>query len=267
MTSYVSSTTVSDPLAVLDASEQGLQLVLGGRIPSGPALLAGQYWSVPGRTTSVLAPALEQVLAGFELTLSDLRGVACVHGPGSFTGLRIVLSFAAGLMTGAGVPLAGLNRLELIARSAVPALNHDAEARSLAVGTYARRGQIYLQGFRLPELTPLAPLAAYDLESAARAMTAMSGPLCCVGSGIRRNATFFAEALPQARLLPAMLDRPRPEAMLEAALEADYRRRPLDALYVRPSDAEENLSALAPSRGLTPREACERLNAARSGRS
>jgi tRNA threonylcarbamoyladenosine biosynthesis protein TsaB len=54
---------------------------------------------------SMIISLTNQVLTNCGLTLQDLAAVAVSNGPGSFTGLRIGLSAAKGISTGAQIPL------------------------------------------------------------------------------------------------------------------------------------------------------------------
>lgn len=74
-----------------------------------------------------LAPMLREMLHEAQIRLSDLRGLGVTLGPGSFTGLRVGLSFMRGLRLGLGVPLVGIDNL----RAALPphvALGRDPNA-------------------------------------------------------------------------------------------------------------------------------------------
>ena len=57
------------------------------------------------------------------------------------------------------------------------------------------------------------------------------------------------------RLLPAHWDAPRPQALLTLAGRASFGPGPLAPVYLRASDAEDNLAAIAAGRGLTQDEA------------
>jgi tRNA threonylcarbamoyladenosine biosynthesis protein TsaB len=61
----------------------------------------------------------EEVLAEGGMAAADLDAVAVSRGPGSYTGLRIGVSFAKGLCYGLGLPLVGVGSLESLCRSAM----------------------------------------------------------------------------------------------------------------------------------------------------
>jgi tRNA threonylcarbamoyladenosine biosynthesis protein TsaB len=81
---------------------------------------------------------------------SDLSGIAVGVGPGSYTGLRIGVTAAKTLAYAIGVPLVGLDSLEIVARGAP-----DDALFVSAIGD-AQRGDLYVADFHRP--TPRAPL-------------------------------------------------------------------------------------------------------------
>lgn len=71
---------------------------------------------LPGRTASErLVPAVRRVMEACGLRLGDLAAVVVVHGPGSFTGVRVGLSAAKGLSEAGAVPLIAVSRLAVLA--------------------------------------------------------------------------------------------------------------------------------------------------------
>lgn len=246
---------------------RGPWLVLCGVAPSltvtlgrPGALLAHEAAPATGRAAEVLAPLLADVLRRTGTTPAELAGVACVRGPGSFTGIRVVLATALGLSFGAGVPMAGLDYLPLLAASAA----RQATGVVVAV-TYARSEQVYLQSFLADGgVLPLGPAAALSVADAARqvAEAAAVGPVWLTGDGAERHRNVLAEAAPLAVFMGPTGLAPAPEVLLAAAARAAYGFSSPSPLYLRPSDAEEHLAAIAAGRGLSPEDAAARLRRA-----
>jgi tRNA threonylcarbamoyladenosine biosynthesis protein TsaB len=75
--------------------------------------------TLPGRTASErLVPAIKALIERDGITLQDLGVVAVVHGPGSFTGVRVAVSAAKGLCESLNVPLVAISRLAVLAELA-----------------------------------------------------------------------------------------------------------------------------------------------------
>lgn len=251
-----------DLTLAMAGAEERLQIVLGLPGPGGGTLLASRQWTVPGQSVRFLVPGLKAVLDEFGVDVSVIGRIACVRGPGSFTGLRLVLAAAEGIAAGRSLPMAGIDHLPLLAAGPGPLLSTP-----LHVLTYARRGLVYMQSFRCPDLAEIAPLDALSLDQAAARMAGLGPDAHLMGSGLRKNETFFAElaqANPGYRLLGATFDNPAPETLLEAAERADYSTESIAPIYVRPSDAEANLDEIATKRGLDPEEARRRLDELRN---
>jgi tRNA threonylcarbamoyladenosine biosynthesis protein TsaB len=85
----------------------------------------------------------EEVLAETGLAASDLSAVAVSKGPGSYTGLRIGVSFAKGLCYGLGIPLVGVGSLDSLC--ALARSNHSASLFIPMID--ARRMEVYGQVF------------------------------------------------------------------------------------------------------------------------
>ncbi len=77
----------------------------------------------------LVAVYAEQVLAEAGVTAGDLRAVAVSKGPGSYTGLRIGVSFAKGLCYGLGIPLIGVGSLESLCEVARTKIDHFSSKR------------------------------------------------------------------------------------------------------------------------------------------
>jgi len=250
----------SDPglLLALNGADERLQLALGRMEAGGVSFLAAQEWTVPGSAVRFLAPGIRQLLDGLGLAGRNIRRIACVAGPGSFTGLRMSLALAQGLAAATGAELAGLNHLELLAAEAAQLLEDGGGA--VAALVWSRRGQVYAQAFQRSAglVSPVSPPQVVPLAAMPEFLAALPRPVSLLGGGLRRNLAFFEELAagdPGLRLLPAHWDAPRPSALLDLAGRAAFGALALEPVYLRASDAEDNLAAIAAGRGLSAAEA------------
>jgi tRNA threonylcarbamoyladenosine biosynthesis protein TsaB len=164
-----------------------------------------------------IAVLAREVMVEAGVKFPDLTRIAVTVGPGSFTGLRVGLSFAKGLATALSIPCVGINSLEALAATA------DAPGFVAAV-LDARMGQLYLQVFDGGKAL-MAPDALETGVAAARLAELYSGgPAVLIGSG----APLLADVLPDATVLtPAFAD-PVAVARLAAARPAPtHSPRPL----------------------------------------
>jgi tRNA threonylcarbamoyl adenosine modification protein YeaZ len=96
---------------VIDTSSPvaALALVRDGAAVAEDVAPGGREHDLPGRVLALVEPR-------------RLTAVAVAAGPGSFTGLRVGVSYGVGLAMGLGVPLLGFGSLDLQrARAAAPA--------------------------------------------------------------------------------------------------------------------------------------------------
>lgn len=157
---------------------------------------------------------------------------------------------------------------------------------------HARRDQLVMQGF-----APVAPYVSAEslaptnshgsnTQSSAIPLRAVTDietvsvraacekmhrtPACqCIvcGSGLRKNEAAIRDYFTAAQaehcafpiLLPVRFDQPRPESLLFCAAQCEWSHEPVEPLYARPCDAEENLPVLAARRGISAQEACDAL--------
>ena len=178
-------------------------------------LLCAHDWHAPSQGAELLAPALAHSLERLNIRPGGIGRIACVRGPGSFTGLRLVLATAAGLARTTGALQGGISYLPLLAQgaaaawetwnslfpapcpqpgSAMQAPGPTGLPQPLAspvywVLTHARRNLVHAQACtRTPEgVLPASDILVLSLEEAARHIAASPSPCVVLGSGATKN--------------------------------------------------------------------------------
>lgn len=105
-------------------------------------ILAMHEQEAGGIQSSLLLPAIDRLLSQSGLRLSDLSGLACSIGPGSFTGIRVGIATCLGLRGATGLPLVLVPTLETMARSL------EAASVPICPILISRRGEVYWAIFR-----------------------------------------------------------------------------------------------------------------------
>ena len=187
-----------------------------------PAIVAAEV--LPGRTSSErLVPAVRRLMEACGWRLNELAAVVVVHGPGSFTGVRVGLSAAKGLSEAGGVPLIAVSRLALLAACA------DGGGGPVHAVLDAGRGEFYYGEYVGRRCLREVLMGGEDL----RAAVAGGVVVVCEGK--------VAEAL--AGLAPKVVEEPAAGDVLPLALEriaaGDFDDvETIDANYLRRTDAE-----------------------------
>jgi len=126
-------------LLAIDTSTAKIGLALhdGSQVFAEMVLQTGRHH------TRELALLVDQTLGRVGVSAADLKAVAVALGPGSFTGLRVGLAFAKGMVGALAVPLLGIPTFEAVAAAVQPREGYDllaavlpAGRKRLAVGWY-----------------------------------------------------------------------------------------------------------------------------------
>ncbi|MBI3355841.1 MAG: tRNA (adenosine(37)-N6)-threonylcarbamoyltransferase complex dimerization subunit type 1 TsaB [Nitrospirae bacterium] len=105
-------------------------------------VLARHDQQAGGAHGTLLLPAIDRLLMQTALRFTDLDGLACSIGPGSFTGIRVGAATCLGLRAATGLPLALVSTLEAMA------WNARASALPVCPVLMSRRGEVYWAIFR-----------------------------------------------------------------------------------------------------------------------
>ena len=170
---------------------------------------------------------------------SDLDGVAVSLGPGSFTGLRIGLAAAKGIVCAANVPLLGIQTLEALALSC-PVID-----RPLWCLLDARKQEVYAACFQPgPKGRPeqVGVVAAVRPEQLVKEIRE---PVIVAGPGVAEYHAVFTR-MADVQLVSGALSSPRAARVGFLGAERLLCKEILDPalavpLYVRASEAEINL--------------------------
>ncbi len=90
---------------------------IGLALYDGAQVLAESLWTSKARHTVELAPAVVDMLAHAGIRIDQVKALAVAIGPGSFTALRVGLSFVKGLALAQFLPIIGINTLDVVAAS------------------------------------------------------------------------------------------------------------------------------------------------------
>lgn len=133
---------------------------IGLALYDGAQILAESLWTGKARHTMELAPAVAEMLTRTGIKIEQLKALGVASGPGSFTSLRVGISFVKGLALACSLPVIGISTLDVVAASQLPGklplacLLPSGRGR-FALGWYhslKSDAQYHLESFSGPEL-------------------------------------------------------------------------------------------------------------------
>ncbi|MCP9438387.1 MAG: tRNA (adenosine(37)-N6)-threonylcarbamoyltransferase complex dimerization subunit type 1 TsaB [Nitrospira sp.] len=202
-------------------------------------VLAKEEQDAGGAHGLTLLPAIDRLFERTALQVTDLDGLACSIGPGSFTGIRVGVATCLGLRTAAGLPLTLVPTLEAMAMDVESAVSR------LCPMLMGRTGELYWAIFRRMKGGRLERILAEHV-----------GPPEAVAASLDDDTTVFGEGWfnmePRIRaalsssitLFPAKADHVKPSAVAVGLLGLEKLRHGEVAgdcvvpLYVQRSEAE-----------------------------
>ena len=146
-------------------------------------VLAEAAWSGAGSRGGKLLPMIDSVLRKAGVAPSAIEAIAVSVGPGSFTGLRVGLATAKGMILGTQALLIGVSTLEALAAG------YGLHKAMVGALLDAGRGEVYagLYQYTGAELRQLCPEAVLSPEAIAlQALALMAGEIHLIGDGVVR---------------------------------------------------------------------------------
>lgn len=189
-----------------------------------------------------IMPLCEAALDTLSLKPNELDYLACVVGPGSFTGVRIGISSIKGLAQATGAPCIGVNALEALSRN-FPFFN------GLACPILdARAGQVYTAIFEQGKrVTPDLAIPLYELLEKIQTLNQSNQKTVFLGDALSVYRDRITQTMGDTALMaPLHLASIKPSAVAALALEhlpdaISYDQ--LEALYLRAPQAERERAA------------------------
>lgn len=175
---------------------------------------------------------VSEVLAKAGIQLSDLGLAGVVAGPGSFTGLRVGISFVKGLAIALGIRTAGINSLDALAHAAL-----GSGSRFVSPVIDARKGQLYAA---LYDVGGQAPRLCSDHCAVAPAewFARLTAGTLVLGSGVETYRELIKTDFKHLAMLENNIATISPEVFYSLAKNAiPMDPMELDACYIREADA------------------------------
>lgn len=166
------------------------------------AELMGQVESRRPRSHArLLLPMVQQVLSNLQLELTQLDAVAVSKGPGSYTGLRVGVSTAKGLVMSQDLKLMAYDSLLALGMQ-VQALATQMEAWIIPM-LDARRMEVYTAVYD-EQMNPVLPIQAKIMDDESFSDILSERKAIFVGDGVKKCIPLL-ERYKQAILLPDIL--------------------------------------------------------------
>ena len=211
-------------------------------IADGPKILSEKTWDREGSHGELLTPAIEFCLREAGLEAKKLDALAIGRGPGSFTGVRVAVNAARALGFALGLPVHAFDSSEiLLAQARRPDL-------PVAILINAYKNLLFASTFAVAECgsrRKVLPLDAYELS---KISPGLAVPHVAIGDGFAVYESAMSPGMRSMCLRDPKID-DFPSAVTIAGLARDPKlSRPMvwkdiQALYIRASGAEENLSS------------------------
>jgi len=208
----------------------------------GETLVAESLLNVRSTHSEKLLKQIDLLLDEAAWSLADLDFFVVVTGPGSFTGLRIGIATVKGLAQVVGKPVIPISSLQTIA------MNLPLFPYPICAFLDARKQEVYTQLFKWDSVRgPIAVESATVLPPQ-QVLDSLTGDVALVGDGVLSYRQLIEDSLGGRAFIPtASAHQLRASqaawlAIQEWSSDLTCCAADIVPIYIRPSDAELNLS-------------------------
>lgn len=202
-------------------------------IAFGDEIVEERYIKGRESASQILAKEVEEIIKKRGLSLKDLSALMCTSGPGSFTGIRVALSFLKGLKIGLRIPLVGVPTLDCMAHEfsflkgfrIIPLID-------------AKKGEVFYSVY-LSTGGELKRLTEYVSEKPASVIPHIERPCFIFGSGLILLRELLTDKEPDIFLCDTFTGHVSLRSLLELGLrQLGFAHENVVPVYGRRSEAE-----------------------------
>jgi tRNA threonylcarbamoyladenosine biosynthesis protein TsaB len=187
-----------------------------------------------------LFPAIDSLLRSNGFSITDVDGVAVGLGPGSFTGTRIGVTVARGLIQALNKSLVGISSLDILAYGLF------SDERRICAIIDARRGEVYTAFYKFSNgrLERLSLYRTVSPEELSVEVGDCEEKTVLVGNALAVYGDIFKKYTKMVDFAPSELWFPKASNLIKLTLPRFLMSQTddvfqLSPLYVRPPDAEQ----------------------------
>lgn len=204
-------------------------------VSEGQKILAYLEDLTPSMQAQMLMPMAQECLERARLSYDDIDYLAVTSGPGSFTGIRIGLAAATGIMLGTSIQCSSLSNFDVAYYKAKSQVKYY---DNIVAVLDAYREQLYVQIFS--NNGPTEPILL-GYGEAVELVAKQNGVTVVAGSGTQLIYDNI-KSLPRLIILPRFT---RVKALhicryMDDIVRMGGKFKPIEPLYVRPPDAKIN---------------------------
>ena len=221
-------------------------------LSKGESILSERVIKEPKAHAKIIPQLIREVLTESAIAIEDCRAICVSSGPGSYTGLRVGVSFAKGLCYGLNKPLISVGSLDLLTHCAIDILSVQSTKKSkeLTLNSLkyiipmidARRMEVYTAAFT-NSAEQISPVEAHIIEQGSFSSELQEGGVLFCGDGAEKAAQIITH--PNAHFLP--LDSTA-RGMLRIALKKLINEEFEDLAYFEPFYLKDFIAGVSKKR-------------------